>query len=91
RMGEDAEERHLDRRQHQTLICSTAENMDHEVRYISMLLDQRVDGVIVASAFGSIEHFGVLREAGIPIIAIDRELSGIDDDAVMADHEEGGR
>ncbi|WP_221987794.1 LacI family DNA-binding transcriptional regulator [Rhizobium laguerreae] len=76
---------------YQTLICSTAENMDHEVRYISMLLAQRVDGVIVASAFGSIEHFGVLRDARIPIIAIDRELSGIADDAVMADHEEGGR
>ncbi|MDC7743017.1 LacI family DNA-binding transcriptional regulator [Rhizobium binxianense] len=76
---------------YQTLICSTAENMDHEARYISMLLAQRVDGVIVASAFGSIEHFGVLRDARIPIIAIDRELNGIADEAVMADHEEGGR
>ncbi|MEF0941291.1 LacI family DNA-binding transcriptional regulator [Rhizobium sp. BR 362] len=84
-------EQELFQRGYQTLICSTAENIDHEARYMSMLLAQRVDGVIVASAFGSIEHFEVLREAHIPMVAIDRELSGIADDAVMADHEEGGR
>ncbi|MBB3612443.1 LacI family DNA-binding transcriptional regulator [Rhizobium sp. BK602] len=84
-------EQELFQRGYQTLICSTAENMDHEARYMSMLLAQRVDGVIVASAFGNIEHFEVLKDAHIPIVAIDRELSGIADDAVMADHEEGGR
>lgn len=84
-------EQELFRRGYQTLICSTAENMDHEARYISMLLSQRVDGVIVASAFGSTEHFEALREAHIPIVAIDRELPGIAGEAVMADHEEGGR
>lgn len=75
----------------QTLICSTAENADHEARYIAMLLSQRVDGVIVASAFSDTGHFRALADAGIPIIAIDRDLSGIADAAVMADHEEGGR
>lgn len=84
-------EQELFHRDYQTLICSTAENMEHEARYISMLLSQRVDGVIVASAFGSIEHFEALRDANIPIVAIDRELNGIADDAIMADHEEGGR
>ncbi len=84
-------EQELFQRGYQTLICSTAENIDHEARYISMLLSQRVDGVIVASAFGSTEHFEALREAHIPIVAIDRELPGIAGDAVMADHEEGGR
>ncbi|MFT4181378.1 MAG: LacI family DNA-binding transcriptional regulator, partial [Rhizobium sp.] len=84
-------EQELFQRGYQTLICSTAENMDHEARYMSMLLAQRVDGVIVASAFGSIEHFEMLKDAHIPIVAIDRELGGIADDAVMADHEEGGR
>ncbi|SCB32643.1 transcriptional regulator, LacI family [Rhizobium lusitanum] len=84
-------EQELFRHGYQTLICSTAENMEHEARYISMLLSQRIDGVIVASAFGSIEHFEALRDADIPIVAIDRELGGIANDAVMADHEEGGR
>ncbi|TXI01488.1 MAG: LacI family transcriptional regulator [Rhizobium sp.] len=84
-------EQDLFSRGYQTLICSTAENMDHEARYISMLLSQRVDGVIVASAFGSTEHFEALRDADIPIVAIDRELTGIANNAVMADHEAGGR
>ncbi len=84
-------EQELFGRGYQTLICSTAENMDHEARYISMLLSQRVDGVIVASAFGNTAHFEALREAHIPIVAIDRELAGIANDAVMADHQGGGR
>jgi LacI family transcriptional regulator len=84
-------EQDLFSRGYQTLICSTAENIDHEARYISMLLSQRVDGVIVASAFGSTKHFETLRDAHIPIVAIDRDLPGIADDAVMADHEQGGR
>lgn len=75
----------------QTMICSTAENAEHEARYIAMLLSQRIDGVIVASAFSDARHFRPLAEAGIPIIAIDRDLPGIADASVMADHEEGGR
>ena len=84
-------EQHLFECGFQTLICSTAENSDHEARYIAMLLSQRVDGVIVASAFSDTGHFRALADAGIPIVAIDRDLSGIADAAVMADHEEGGR
>ena len=75
----------------QTLICSTAENAGHEARYAAMLLSQRVDGIIVASAFSDAQHFRSLAEAGIPIIAVDRDLPGIAHAAVMADHEEGGR
>lgn len=84
-------ERELFQQGYQTLICSTAENKEHEKRYISMLLSQRVDGVIVASAFGDVEHFSTLRNAQIPVLAIDRELTGISNDAVMTDHEAGGR
>jgi LacI family transcriptional regulator len=84
-------EQQLFERGYQTLICSTAENREHEERYISMLLSQRVDGVIVASAFGDLSHFRSLASTQIPIVGIDREMSGISKDAVMADHIEGGR
>lgn len=74
-----------------TLICSAAENEEHEARYVAMLRAQRVEGVIVASAFGGTSHLQPLVDSNIPIIAIDRELTGISDDTFMADHVEGGR
>lgn len=84
-------ERELFDRGYQTLICSSAENEDHEARYVAMLRAQRVEGVIVASAYGGTSHLQPLVDSGVPIIAIDRELTGISDDTFMADHVEGGR
>jgi len=84
-------ERQLFERGYHTLICSAAENEEHEARYVAMLRAQRVEGVIVASAFGGTSHLRPLVESGIPVIAIDRELTGISDDSFMADHVEGGR
>lgn len=84
-------ERELFERGYHTLICSSAENEEHEARYVAMLRAQRVEGVIVASAYGGTAHLKPLADSGIPIIAIDRELEGISDDAIMADHAEGGR
>ena len=82
-------ERELFERGYHTLICSSAENEDHEARYVAMLRAQRVEGVIVASAYGGTAHLQPLVDSGIPIIAIDRELVGISDDVFMADHAEG--
>lgn len=84
-------EREMFERGYQTLICSSAENEDHEARYVAMLRAQRVEGVIVASAYGGTAHLQPLVDSGTPIIAIDRELVGISDDVFMADHAEGGR
>ena len=76
---------------YQTLICCTSENLEHEARYVSMLLSQRVDGVIVASAFGDDAHFEAFVEADVPLVAIDRDLGRFADHVVTADHEAGGR
>lgn len=76
---------------YQTFICSTAESVEHESRYISMLMSQRVDGVIAASAQSGAEHFAQLKAVGIPIVAIDRDMNGLESDGIVVDHEMGGR
>ncbi|MCD2177858.1 LacI family DNA-binding transcriptional regulator [Rhizobium sp. C1] len=76
---------------YQTLICCTAENVEREARYVSMLLSQRVDGVIVASAFGENAHFSAFSAAGVPVVAIDRDLGPFADHLVTADHQTGAR
>lgn len=76
---------------YQTLICCTSENLEHEARYVSMLLSQRVDGVIVASAFGDDAHFSAFVEADVPLVAIDRDLGRFAEHVVTADHVAGGQ
>lgn len=76
---------------YQTFICSTAESGEHERRYIAMLLSQRVDGVIVASALEEFEHFAEFKAHNVPIVALDRDLNGLESEKVAVDHELGGR
>ena len=84
-------EQALFQKDYQTLICCTSENLEHEARYVSMLLSQRVDGVIVASAFGDDAHFSAFAEADVPLVAIDRDLGRFADHVVTADHVAGGQ
>lgn len=76
---------------YQTLICSTAEDINHESEYINMLLAQQVDGVMVASVSSNIKAFSKLSDAGIPILALDRELEGMNATLVSSDHFGGGQ
>jgi LacI family transcriptional regulator len=84
-------ERELFARNYQAVICSSAENAGHEARYVSTLLAQRVDGVIVASARGGPDTaFARLEAAGVPLVAVDRDLPGLAQAVVSADHRAGG-
>lgn len=76
---------------YQTLICSTAEDLKHEIEYVSMLMAQQVDGVLVVSVGGNGDAFSKLKEAGIPILALDRQLDGLGTKSVRADHFSGGQ
>jgi LacI family transcriptional regulator len=76
---------------YQSFICSTAESAAHEARYISTFISRRVGGVIAASAQSGAAHFAQLQDSAIPIVAIDRDLNGLESDAVVIDHDLGGR
>lgn len=84
-------ERELFRRGYQALICCTNESAAHEARYISTLLAQKVDGVLAASVLADAAQYGRLADAGIPIVALDRDLPGLAAVCVAVDHRAGGR
>lgn len=71
------------------MICSTAEDPDREARYVSALLAQRVDGVLAVSVTQDSLAFRRISEAGIPIVAVDRQLPEVTPHAVTADHRRG--
>ena len=84
-------EQELFARDYHAIICSTAESEEREMRYISALLAQRVDGVLAVSVSSDGVPYRRLVEKGIPVVALDRALPGITDETFTSDHALGGR
>jgi LacI family transcriptional regulator len=78
-----------------TLVLSTHEDLAEEIAAMDVLMDKRVDGIIVAStALGptSSAHIEEARSRGIPVVLVDRAVPGLDDlDAVVIDNREASR
>jgi LacI family transcriptional regulator len=72
------------------LLCNSDENPDKEVSYITAVLAQQIAGVIISpsSEAGSIAQ---LVEGSRAVVTIDREVAGVDTDAVLVDNERGAQ
>jgi LacI family transcriptional regulator len=58
-----------------TILANANERADRERRYVSTLISKRVDGLILApSRTDDGKLTPILRNAGIPVVVIDREL-----------------
>jgi LacI family transcriptional regulator len=72
------------------IICST-DNKDERVeRYIALLEQKSVDGIIVGTGIGNTEILSRLQKKQIPIAMIAREASSLEVDTVVADDYVGG-
>lgn len=75
-------------RQNYTLIlCNTNENPERELRYLQILRDKQVDGIIFGPTGNNAEFIKNLA-SGVPLVQIDRQLPGLDVPAVLVDNEE---
>ncbi len=56
------------------IISQSQESGKHEISCISTLFNSRVDGILISLAFdtGSMEHFDILFNKGIPVVFFDR-------------------
>ena len=76
------------------LICSTDEGDAKEERYVRMLLQRQVDGILLVPAGSGAAAIGQCREQGTPLVVVDRRLprgggDGARADAVRADSKAG--
>ncbi|WP_309081447.1 LacI family DNA-binding transcriptional regulator [Zhihengliuella sp.] len=77
-----------------TLVLSTHEDLAEEVAATNVLIDKRVDGIIVASAAldaASASHIEQARARGIKVVLVDRAVPGLDLDAVLIDNRAAAR
>jgi len=77
-----------------TLVLSTHEDLGEEVAAANVLIDKRVDGIIIASAAldtASAEHIAQAQAHGIPVVLVDRAVPGLALDAVVIDNRSASR
>jgi len=71
------------------LLCDTDENPEKEEIYLKLLLEKRVDGLIIAPTGQGISYLKEFVKRNIPIVFIDRKIEGIPADVVCADNVQG--
>ena len=71
------------------ILCNSDDDPERQKAYLRVLLEKRIDGLIICSAgddMGLAEH---VRDAGVPIIVVDRAIKGVTADLVQIDHFKG--
>ncbi|MED4072231.1 LacI family DNA-binding transcriptional regulator [Priestia endophytica] len=72
------------------MLCSTDNNTEKEKNYLALLTSQRVDGLVVASAFRSTVLLQETIEQGIPSVLIASEIPQLSINTVTVDDYKGG-
>jgi LacI family transcriptional regulator len=71
-------------------LCNSNDDPTRQETHLRVLLEKRIDGLIVGSAGGHQTLAKRLRGSPVPLVVIDRALPGLEADLVQVDHEEGG-
>jgi LacI family transcriptional regulator len=71
----------------EVVVANTDEDVALERAAVKVLLEKRVDGIIVAPAsIHETDHLAAIRATGTHLVLLDRELPGIEADAVAIDN-----
>jgi len=71
------------------LVCNSNEKPEEEKRRMELLIEMCVDGVILIPASDRGEHFSRFSDMNVPVVLIDRLVSGFTSDAVLVDNHRG--
>jgi LacI family transcriptional regulator len=68
------------------IICDSRGSTDAETEAIAFLLAKMVDGIVIVPVADEVPGLRLAIERGIPVVAIDRLVTGADVDAVVIDN-----
>jgi LacI family transcriptional regulator len=71
------------------IFCNTDESFTEETKYLRLLLEQRVDGIILVPALNTHDSVTYIQNHDTPIVLLDRRVSGVNADTVRCDSELG--
>ena len=76
---------------YRTILCNTDENPAKETNYLNLLVERRVDGVIIAPATPEKKRLALLKQLKVPCVLIDRRVKGFRADSVYGDSHTGAQ
>ncbi|EPJ90970.1 LacI family DNA-binding transcriptional regulator [Pseudomonas psychrophila] len=82
-------EDYCERNNYCVILCNCDDDPDKQRNYLRVLLEKRVDGLVVASAGGDLGMASGLVGVRTPMVIVDRSLEGVEADLVRIDHELG--
>jgi LacI family transcriptional regulator len=71
------------------VFCNTDESPSKEKKYLQMLLEQRVDGILLVPALSERDSVALIKKRDIPIVVLDRRVPNLRTDVVRCDSEGG--
>ncbi len=74
------------------IVFDTGDKTERERHFVSALRSRRVDGILlIAAGSSNHDHIAAAEESGIPVVCLERELSGLNLDCVVADASSAAR
>lgn len=71
------------------ILCNTDESEAKQEIYLQLLLERRVDGILLVPARSAVEPVQMIQKMDIPVVVLDRKLPGAQADVVRCDSEDG--
>ena len=72
------------------ILCNTDESEVEQEKYLNVLLQKRVDGVLLVPVRCTRETVQVILNQNVPLVILDRHIPGVEVDSVRCDTEGGG-
>lgn len=67
------------------VLGNTDEDPEKEARYLDVLLEKRVDGILMSPARAESAHLEEVARSGVPVVFLDRYVEAVDAPVVRAD------
>src|ERR1700733_12258085 len=77
------------RHHYQTLVVATGRSVAVEDQQLESIQNHRVAGLLIVTSGSDGRRLKMIQESGIPIVALDRPVSGLQADAVLVENREG--
>jgi len=71
------------------IYCNTDESEVEEEKYLHLLLQKQVDGILLVPACSVSKSVHLIQEQGTPVVVLDRKVPGLNVDMVRGDSEGG--
>src|SRR4030065_405179 len=71
------------------IVCNFSQDENKEKLYLDILQSESIDGLIAAPTHEHDQKVIHLVKSGLPIVCVDRGLSGVDVDVVLVENKKG--